>query len=130
MQSFTARMPLLTATSAFGLRKSRWRSRQQLSTLLALDYSHSTINFAHFVGQGRLLQNSPNAPRTWLECRLLLLLLLLIGPIKVVIPRTIFSILVITELLTVVTSGLCGVVTLGISSSLDGGLARRGKMSA
>jgi len=121
-------MPLLTATSAFGLRKSRWRSRQQLSTLLALDYSQSTINFAHLVGQGRLLQNSPNAPRTWLECRLLLLLL--IGPIKVVIPRTIFSILVITELLTVVTSGLCGVVTLGISRSLDGGLARRGKMSA
>ena len=29
MQSFTARMPLLTATSAFGLGRKRWSSPQQ-----------------------------------------------------------------------------------------------------
>jgi len=33
VQSFTTCIPLLTAISAFGLRRRRWRSPQQLSTL-------------------------------------------------------------------------------------------------
>ena len=33
VQSFTARMPLLTTTSAFGLGRRCWRSPQQLATL-------------------------------------------------------------------------------------------------
>jgi len=48
VQSFTARMPLLTATSAFGLGRRRWSSAQQcylhcLSTLSLPSTAAATI---------------------------------------------------------------------------------------
>ena len=57
MQSFTARMPLLTATSAFGLGRRRWNSPQQLSPYLGQeDHNHSEM-------QLQMIRESRNSAR-------------------------------------------------------------------
>jgi len=63
VQSFTARMPLLTATSAFGLGRRRWNSPQQLSPYLGQeDHNHSEM-------QLQIIRESWNSAR-WRRGRL------------------------------------------------------------
>ena len=71
VQSFTARMPLLTATSALGLGRKRWSSHQQcylhclrIITIKTLQ-THSHILFHHFC---HLLPKRGGSVAEWLAC--------------------------------------------------------------